>query len=133
MTPILNPLPPPSPPHPSGLSQSTSFECPASCMELALSICFTYGNRHVSVLFSHIVLPLPSPTSSRSLFFKTVSLFLSCIWGRRYHLSKFHICVLIYCIGVSLSDLTSLCIIGSSFMPYQRSSGILLYCLLGGL
>ena len=28
-------LPPPSPPHPSRLSQSTGFECPASCMELA--------------------------------------------------------------------------------------------------
>ena len=28
--PSRTPLPPPSPPHPSGLSQSTSFECPAS-------------------------------------------------------------------------------------------------------
>ena len=42
---ILNLLPPPSPPHPCGLSQSTSFECPASCIELALVIYFTYGNR----------------------------------------------------------------------------------------
>ena len=42
---ILNLLPPPSPPHPSGLSQSTSFECYASCIELALVIYFTYGNR----------------------------------------------------------------------------------------
>ena len=40
---ILNPLPPPSPPHPSGLSQSTGFGLPASLIELAL-ICFTYGN-----------------------------------------------------------------------------------------
>ena len=90
-------------------------------MELALVICFTYGNRHVSVLVSHIVPPVPSPTSSKSLFFKTVSLLLSCIWGRRYRLSKFHICVLIYCIGVSLSDLTSLCIIGSSFVCLIRT------------
>ena len=40
------PLPPPSPPHPSGLSQSTSLECPASCIEFALVIYFTYGNIH---------------------------------------------------------------------------------------
>ena len=30
--------PPPSPPCPSGLSQSTGFGCPSSCMELALVI-----------------------------------------------------------------------------------------------
>ena len=45
-----NPLHPPSPPHPSGLSQSTGFECPASCIKLALVICFTYGNIYVSLL-----------------------------------------------------------------------------------
>ena len=56
------PLLTPSPPHPSGLSQSTSFECPASCIELALVIYFTYGNIHVSMLFSHIIPPSPSPT-----------------------------------------------------------------------
>ena len=44
--PILNLPPCPSPPHPSGLSQSTGFECPASCIELALVIYFTYGNIH---------------------------------------------------------------------------------------
>ena len=38
-----HPEPPstPSPPHPSGLPQSISFECPASCIELALVIYFT--------------------------------------------------------------------------------------------
>ena len=60
--PILNALPSPSPSHPSGLSQSTSFECPVSCMEIALVIFFTYVNIHVSVLFSQIIPPLPSPT-----------------------------------------------------------------------
>ena len=48
-------------PHPSGLSQSTGFGCPVSCMELALVIYFTYGDVHVSVLFSQIIPPLPSP------------------------------------------------------------------------
>ena len=49
------PLPPPSPPYPSGLSQSTGFGCPASWIELALVTYFTYGNIHVSVLFSQII------------------------------------------------------------------------------
>ena len=35
---ILKPHPPPSPPHPSGLSQSTGFECPQSG--------FPYNNVH---------------------------------------------------------------------------------------
>ena len=37
------PRPLPSPSHPSGLSQCTSFECPASCIKLGLMIYFTYG------------------------------------------------------------------------------------------
>ena len=32
---ILNPFPHLSPPHPSGLSKSTGFECPTSCIQLA--------------------------------------------------------------------------------------------------
>ena len=52
------PLPPPSLPYPSGLSQSTGFGCPASCIKLALVINFTCGNVHVSMLFSQIVPPL---------------------------------------------------------------------------
>ena len=76
---ILNhPPPPPSPPHPSVFSQSTSFGY------------FTYGNIHVSRLFSYIVPPWPSPTYSKRLFFTFVSLLLSCIQGCHYHLSKFH-------------------------------------------
>ena len=56
------PFPPRSPSHPSGLSQCPCFECPASSIELALVICFTLGNIHVSKLFSHIIPPFPSPT-----------------------------------------------------------------------
>ena len=44
--------PPPSSSHPSELSQCTGFECPVSCIELELVIYFTYGNMHVSLLFS---------------------------------------------------------------------------------
>ena len=96
MWPILNPLPPPSPSHLSGSSQCTGPEHPVSCIEPGLVICFIYGNIHVSVLFSQIIPPLPSPTESKSLFFTSVSLLLSHIKGYRYHLSKFHIYALVY-------------------------------------
>ena len=53
---------------------------------------------------SQIIPPSPSPTESKRLFFTSMSLLLSHIQGHRYHLSKFHIYVLVYCIGVFLSD-----------------------------
>ena len=53
-------LPPPSPSHPSGSSQCTSPEHPVSCIQPGLVICFTYGNIHVSMLFSQIIPPRPS-------------------------------------------------------------------------
>ena len=99
------PLPPPSPSHPSGSSQCTSPEHPVSCIEPGLAIRFTYDNLHVSVPFSHIIPPSHSPTESKRLFNTSVSLLLSHIQGYHYHLSKFHIYVLVYCIGVFLSDL----------------------------
>ena len=67
------PLPPSSPPYPSGLSQSTSFGYPASCIELTLVISFTYGNIHVSMLFSQIIPPSPFPRVQKSGFHISVS------------------------------------------------------------
>ena len=52
--------------HPSGLSQSTGFECPASCIKPALVIYCTYGNIHVHVSFKKQHLkghPFPADTA----------------------------------------------------------------------
>ena len=118
-SPSWTPHPPLSPSHPSGSSQCTSPEHPVSCIQPGLAIYFTYDNIHVSMLFSQIIPPSPSPTESKSLFFTSVSLLLSRTWGHCYHLSKFHIYALIYCIGVFLSDI--LCIIGSRFIHIIRT------------
>ena len=48
--------------------------------------------------------PLLLP-ESKSLFYASVSLLLSRIQGYRYHLSEFHIYMLVCCIGVFLSGL----------------------------
>ena len=48
--------------------------------------------------------PLPLPQSPKDCSIH-LSLLLSRIQGYRYHLSKFHMCVLVYCIGVFLSGL----------------------------
>ena len=99
------PLPSPSPYHRSGSSQCTRPEHPVSWIEPRLVICFTYDNIHDSILFSQIIPSSLSPTESNSLFFTSVSLLLSCIQGHHYHLSKFHMYALVYCIGVFLSGL----------------------------
>ena len=76
-----------------------------SCIEPGLAIRFTYDNLHVSMPFSHIIPPLLSLTESKRLFNTSVSLLLSRIQDYHYHLSKFHIYALVYCIGVFLSGL----------------------------
>ena len=99
------PLPPLSPYHLSESSQCTSPKHPVSCIKPRLEIHFLHDSIHVSMPFSQIISPSSSPTESKSLFYTSVSLWLSCIQGYHYHLSKFHIYVLVYCIGVFLSGL----------------------------
>ena len=68
-SPSWTPLPPPSPYHPSGSSQCTSPKHPVSCIEPGLAIRFIYDIIHVSVPFSQIIPPSPSPTESKGLFY----------------------------------------------------------------
>ena len=49
--------------------------------------------------FSQIIPPSPSPSESKSPLYTSVSLLLSRIQGHHYHLSKFHIYVLVYYTG----------------------------------
>ena len=91
-------LPRPSPYNPSGSSQCTSPKHPVSCIEPGLVIRFIYDIIHVSMPFSQIIPPSPSPTETKRLFYISVSLLLSHIQGYRYHLSKFHVYALVYCI-----------------------------------
>ena len=99
--PILNP--PPSPYHPSGSSQCTSPKHPVSCIKPGLVTRFIYDIIHVSMPFSQVTPPSPSPTESKRLFYTSGSLLLSHIQGYCCHLSKFHTYALVYCIGVFLS------------------------------
>ena len=86
--------------------------------------------------FSQIIPPSPSPSESKSPLYTSVSFFLSCIQGCHCHLSKFHLYVLVYCIGVFLSRIKSKelsrnairerfqCIyIGKKPSPLQRQTG----------
>ena len=98
-------LPPPSPYPPSGSSQCTSPKHPVSCIEPGLATRFLHDILHVSMPFSHIFPPSPSPTESIRLFYTSVSLLLSRTQGYCYHLSKFYTYALVYCIGVFPSGL----------------------------
>ena len=119
--PIPNPLPPPSPSHPFWLSQWTSFEWPASYIDLGLVIYFTYGKICVSMLFSKIIPPSPSPTESKSLFFYLCLFY--CL-SHRVIVAIFLISIYIICINILYwcfsFSLTLHCVIGSSFIHLVR-------------
>ena len=66
--PILNPPPSSLPHHPSGSSQCTSPKHPVSCIEPGLATRFIHDIIHVSMPFSQIFSPSPSPSESIRLF-----------------------------------------------------------------
>ena len=115
------PFPPPTPYHLSGSSPCTSPKHPVSCIEHTLAIHFLHDSIYVSMPFSQIIPPSPSPTESKSLFYTSVSLLLSRIQG---HITIFlnsiciYVSILYWC---SSFWLTSLCIIGSSFIHLIRT------------
>ena len=45
-----------------------------SCIQPRLAICFTLDNIYVSMLFSQIIPPSPSPIESKSLFYTNITL-----------------------------------------------------------
>ena len=102
------PLPPPSPSSLWVIPVHQPWElgmCHASYIAPGLVILSTYDNIHVSMPLSKIIPPSPSPIESKRLFYTSESLLLSRLQGYCYHLSKFHMYVLVYCIGVFLSGL----------------------------
>ena len=122
MFPILNPAPSSFPIPFLWVVPVHQPQASISCIEPGLGTHFIYDIIHVSMPFSQIIPPSPSPTESKRLFYTSVSLLLSYIQGYHYHLSKFHIYALVYCIGVFSFWLTSLCIIGSSFIHLIRTN-----------
>ena len=76
-------LPPPSPYHPSGSSQCSSPKHPISCIKPGLATRFIYDIIHISMPFSQIIPPSPSPTESKRLMYRTeslLSLLASFLW-----------------------------------------------------
>ena len=111
--PILNPSSH-LPPHPILLGHPSAPALSILYPEPGLAIRFLYDFKHVSMSFSQIIPPSPSPTEFKRLFYTSMSLLLSRIQGYSYHLSKFHINVLVYCIGVFVL----FCFVLFSFLAY---------------
>ena len=78
-------LPPPSQYHPCGSSHCTSPKYLVSCIKSGLATHFIHDIIHISMSFSQISPPSPSPTESLRLIYTSVSLFLSRIQGYCYH------------------------------------------------
>ena len=117
---ILNPLPFPSPFHPSGSSQCTSPKHHVSCIERGLVIHFTYDNIRVSMPFFQTIPPSPSPTESKRLFYTSVSFAVSHtgLLLPSFYIPYICVSILYWCFSFRL---TSLCIIGSSFIHLIRT------------
>ena len=90
-------------PIPLGHPSAPGFEYPVSCIELGLVIYLTYGNLHVSIHVSQIILPSASPRVQKAVFYICASFAVLNIGYSLPSFSKYHIYVLIYFIGVFLT------------------------------
>ena len=77
--PILNPFPTSLPIPSLWVIPVYQPRALVSCIQPGLVTCFTLDSIHVLMLFSQIIPPSPSTIESKSLFYTSVSLFLSCI------------------------------------------------------
>ena len=110
-------LPPPSPAHPTRLSQSPSLGSlrhTANSLWLSVLHMIVYMFPCYSPNSSH--LPFLPPLAMLSLFSMAVSPLLLCNYIHQSYFSRFHIYALIY--DTCFSQLTSLCIIGSRFIHF---------------
>ena len=116
----MKPLPPPSPQHPSWSSPCTSPKHAAPFVRHRLAIRFLHDSIYVSMPFSQIIPLSPSPTESKSPFYTSVSFAVSHTGSSLLSFQIPYICVSImyWCFSFWL---TSLCIIGSSFIHLIRT------------
>ena len=73
--------------HPSGSPQCTSPKHSVSCIKPRLAICFLYDIIHVSMPFSQIISPSPSPTESKKDY--SIHLCLFCCLAYRVIITIF--------------------------------------------
>ena len=82
--PNMNPPPRGGGDHLSGSSPCTSPKHPVSCIKHRLAIRYLHDSIHVSMPFSQIIPPSPSPSESKSLLYTSASLLLSRIQGHHF-------------------------------------------------
>ena len=119
-SPSWTPLPPLSQYHPSGSSQCTIPKLPVSCIEPGLAICFLYDIIHVLMPFSQIIPPFLSHRVQKTVLYICVSFAISHTGLLLPSFKIPYICVsiLYWCFSFWL---TSLCMIGSSFVHLIRT------------
>ena len=120
------PLPPPSPYHLSGSSQCTSPKHPVSCIEPRLAIRFLHDIIHVSMPFSQIIPPSPSPTQSKSLTEKLWGMFWPAQYIHLYIINQYWVSLFIRIHGVSKRKWHRI-FLNSIYMKFRKMAMITLY------
>ena len=113
-------LPPPTPSHPSRLSTEYWVWAPRVIQQIPADyLVYVWWCMFLcdSLSLPHPLLPPPCPP----VYSLSVSPLLPCKWLHQYHLSRFHVYVLIYDIYFLSCWLTPLCIIGSRSIHLIRT------------